>query len=57
MVIPLDPPSNFIDYISRLEKNFESTGIKLGIIPLAQIEEILHTYPELRNVLTEGNLP
>jgi len=56
MVIPLDPPSNLIDYISNLEKKLQREGIKLGIIPLAQIEEILHTYPELRNILIEGNL-
>lgn len=56
MVIPLDPTASVIDYVSSLEKNFRHERIKIDIIPLAQIEEILHTYPELRNVLTEGYL-
>ncbi|PGZ57416.1 hypothetical protein COE58_25825 [Bacillus cereus] len=56
MVIPIDPTAGVIDYAAKLESNFRNERIRISIIPLAQIEEILAEYPELRNVLTEGTL-
>ncbi|MCT9852295.1 restriction endonuclease [Priestia megaterium] len=54
MVLPLDPTANVMDYLAKLEKNF---NFKLSIIPKAQLEEILFQYPYLINVLKEGHLP
>ena len=47
MVIPLDPTSSVIDYLS----NF-----KISMNPLSQLEEIVNEHPELVNILINGNL-
>lgn len=57
MVLPLDPTSGVMDYLHQLQENlFENKNVKLSIIPKAQLEELLHRYPHLMNVLTEGHL-
>ncbi|AFQ19766.1 hypothetical protein P9133_26850 [Bacillus thuringiensis] len=51
LVIPLEPSSGRYDYIKFLEETFP---FKVWIITLAQIEEILHNYPELESILLTG---
>jgi len=52
--IPLNATSDMIDYLSRLEHNFR---FKIILMPLVAIEEIIHKYPQLVNVLKYGDLP
>jgi len=53
MVIPLNPTADQIDFLNYLDSNYP---FKIIVIPLVAIQEILHTFPEARNILVNGDL-
>ncbi|KZE65984.1 hypothetical protein AWM68_06285 [Fictibacillus phosphorivorans] len=53
LVIPLDPTASVIDFLKKIQVNY---NFKLIMMPRANLEEIIHTYPESLNILREGTL-
>lgn len=53
LVVPVDLTANQIDYFAFLNNSFE---FKIIVVPLAALEEILHAFPETKNILLYGNL-
>ncbi|WP_255259310.1 hypothetical protein [Bacillus toyonensis] len=54
LVTPHNPTTSVYDYLYNLE---HSMGFKLIVFSLAELEEILYEYKELKHVLTHGHLP
>ncbi len=53
LAIPLNPSPNQIDFVESLGHNY---GFKTIILPLNDLEKIVHAYPESKNILLNGNL-
>lgn len=53
LAIPLELTAGQIEYLEFMDKN---NSFKIMVLPLAAIEEIIHEYPETRNILLYGKL-
>ncbi|USK46360.1 restriction endonuclease [Cytobacillus oceanisediminis] len=53
LVIPVNLTASQIDYIQFLNKSYD---FKVQVIPLVEIEEIVRTFPETKELLITGTL-